>query len=99
MNTETDTMTPREQRNFLFSLLEQDLPSPYTLVEKQTTEADIIDSHFTLCEAAPDLLDALERLVNRVERDQRADNSEYGPSGRDLLNDCKAAIAKAKGDK
>ena len=64
--------------------------------ENMNTETDKIDKHFTLCEAAPDLLEALERLVSRVERDQRADNSEYGPSGRDLLNDCKAAIAKAK---
>ena len=89
MNTETDTMTPREQRNFLFSLFEQDLPSPYTLVEKQTTEADTIDSHFTLCEAAPDLLAALESVINWVklpDRDQR-------------IVAARAAIRKAKGDK
>ena len=88
-------MTPREQRNFLFSLLEQDLPSPYTLVEKQTTEADTIDSHFTLCEAAPDLMALAERVARL-----NPDCAEIGAGMLAQLHaDAVAAIRKAKGDK
>ena len=53
------------------------------------TETDTINEHFTLCEAAPDLLAALERIINWVrlpDRDQR-------------IVAARAAIAKAKGDK
>ena len=53
------------------------------------TETDTINEHFTLCEAAPDLLAALESIINWVrlpDRDQR-------------IVAARAAIRKAKGDK
>ncbi len=83
------TMTPREQRDLLYAIREQDAPSPYALVANRFAETDTINKHFTLCEAAPDLLAALESIINWTilnERDQR-------------VVAARAAIAKAKGDK
>lgn len=63
------------------------------------TETDTINEHFTLCEAAPDLLAALEQIVNS------ADKQSFLPVyfdfriSPDLIKNAKAAIAKAKGDK
>ena len=83
------TMTPREQRDLLYAIREQDAPSPYALVANRFAETDTINKHFTVCEAAPDLLAALESIINWTilnERDQR-------------VVAARAAIAKAKGDK
>ena len=88
MNTKLN-MTAREQRELLFQIIEQDAPSPYTLVLNGTAETETISKHFTLCEAAPDLLEALEAVINFVrlpERDHR-------------IVKARAAIAKAKGAK
>lgn len=63
------------------------------------TETDTIDKHFTLCEAAPDLLAALEQIV------KSADGQSFLPTYFDfrispeLIKNAKAAIAKAKGAK
>jgi len=58
------------------------------------TETDTIDKHFTLCEAAPDLLAALEKALPFILASQTPDASNY-----DCLIAARAAIAKAKGDK
>ncbi len=63
------------------------------------TETDTIDSHYTLCEAAPDLLAALEKC-NEVFG--ASPMHCYQPSGEaisPLLIEIRAAIRKAKGDK
>lgn len=63
------------------------------------TETDKINEHFTFCKAAPDLLAALEQIVNS------ADKQSFLPVyfdfriSPDLIKNAKAAIRKAKGDK
>ena len=63
------------------------------------TETDTIDSHFTLCEAAPDLLDALEKIV--ISADMQSFLPVYFDFriSPELIKNAKAAIRKAKGDK
>jgi len=61
------------------------------------TETDTIDKHFTLCEAAPDLLAALEKITDYAEIYLR--HSVDGSIGANMLSEARAAIAKAKGDK
>ena len=51
-----------------------------------------------LLAAAPELLAALEMLLGRVISDQEALNSDYGPSGREIIEQARAAIRKAKGE-
>ena len=59
------------------------------------TETDTIDSHFTLCEAAPDLLALAERVARL-----NPNCAEIGAGMLAQLHaDAVAAIAKAKGDK
>jgi len=88
-------MTPREQRGLLFAIREQDAPSPYTLSVNGATETDTIDKHFTLCEAAPDLLALAERVARL-----NPNCAEIGAGMLAQLHaDAVAAIAKSKGDK
>ena len=92
MNTKP-TMTPREQRDLLFAIREQDAPSPYTLAVNGTIETDKINEHFTLCEAAPDLLAALEAIIT----EWKTSTSGILSGGKILI--ATAAVKKAKGDK
>lgn len=50
-----------------------------------------------LC-AAPELLEALEALIARVMQDQAQTHAEYGPSGREIVDQARAAISKARGE-
>ena len=63
--------------------------------ENMNTETDKIDKHFTLCEAAPDLLALAERVARL-----NPNCAEIGAGMLAQLHaDAVAAIAKAKGDK
>lgn len=84
--------TPREQRAILFAIEDQDGPSPYSLIPDYFEETDTINPrNYTLCEAAPDLLAALERIVAFYKR--------HGGDDMPMIEQARAAIAKAKGDK
>lgn len=91
------TMTPREQRDLLFAIREQDAPSPYTLAVNGTIETDTIDKHFTLCEADMDLLAALIKCDDAGLFDLNT-SRKIGISDEARLA-ASAAIAKAKGGK
>ena len=80
----------------------QDMPNRtpgfYAEVRRFTSSVDAVKANARLIAAAPDLLEALEKIAVLYEKDIDADNYEQAANAYEMRCIARAAITKAKGE-